>query len=840
MVSLTNLKPQDKSKEFNYFMGQFPGHSTMVGCTELGIFTNYPESDYNTLKELNDLGHSIYFTVNETSPSGRTMQDLESIRAVFADDDKLREYPIKFPLQPSIIVQTSEHDGKFKHQYYWLTSTEDYEVWERVLLGIIGVYETDANVHDLARILRVPGFMNHKYDSPTPAKMIFCSGTVYKWGTILESFPPLPNDKVREIEAKSTEGEINLQELMNRFKNPDKPGWITNSLNSLIMHWAWHYSAKKIDQMINDLMRDVDPETLSKHSARYFAAHSQVAKFVKSAKEEVQRAKAQESRTKSEEYNVVNMYDEVPLDLTWDWSVLKSNEFPEECLPKYLLDAAAEVGEWNGVGKDPAVVSAMAITSALLNKNVIIHETFDQLTHFCAQGTIIVMDTGASKSSIYEAMNQPFFDYENKLHEEWDKIKFTNQHMVKALEMEIKNRDSTYNKGNKEHTDAEMMSHAGRQGELQAKIDRIPIKSPTLHTNDITEETTFRKLTENNGTIALISDDARKPINILLGEYKKGNETGEAIYINGFSGTSITRERSSGDEQRVQKPALNCLYFVQPDTAIKLRDSDMYVPSGLAARMPMFFYPTNGVDIIRNRQRRDIDHVKMSPYYEHLRAICLNRSDNPLHIRLTDEGMRRCKEFDLQFAEMLETEWHGEFSKLNKFVSTALQYATCIAALDDPEFKHKYQNPTRDSNDYYLSIKYMNMGYMYSRVLFQQSVVTQNSVDEEGIPRKAKKLINVLQKMYDSGKIYEGFVNQGDFRNSISVTYRDDLPSLIDFLLAKRWIFATKHQGVKRKLNAGFPNKLVEEGDMVLHLNVRGINKRTAMKLNTIEDRTDG
>jgi len=32
----------------------------------------------------------------------------------------------------------------------------------------------------------------------------------------------------------------------------------------------------------------------------------------------------------------------------------------------------------------------------------------------------------------------------------------------------------------------------------------------------------------------------------------------------------------------------------------------------------------------------------------------------------------------------------------------------------------------------------------------------------------------------------------------------------------------------------------LDEGDMIYHLNIRGINKRKAMNLDKIEDRTDG
>ena len=95
--------------------------------------------------------------------------------------------------------------------------------------------------------------------------------------------------------------------------------------------------------------------------------------------------------------------------------------------------------------------------------------------------------------------------------------------------------------------------------------------------------------------------------------------------------------------------------------------------------------------------------------------------------------------------------------------------------------------------------------------------------------------MSTLQKWYAEGKVYEGFVPCGAFSNSLSVTLREFLPDIMDMLVKKKWLYTTLMQDDKRKLNAGFPDKLVDTGDRVYHLNIEGIKKREDMGLEIME-----
>jgi len=820
-------------KETQFFLKHFKGHTTFVGATKTDIFTNYTKAGLDELKQLNDLGHSIYFTVNETSPAGRKMENLESIRAIFADDDTLREEPYKFPLEPSIIVQSSQHNGKAKHQYYWLTSTEDYKAWEMVMEGIIQVHKMDSGAKDLARILRVPGFLNHKYDPPTPCKLLECTGTVYEWDEILKKFPPL-EAKYREPIAKIVGGDdFNEHAHFHAFLTAES---ISPSMNALIAHWGHHYSATNIRKKIDQLFEQVPLELLGENKVRYYAARAQVDKFIKSIKQKV--AKERKASDK-DQAPVTPIRTIIPDSLIWDWSLLQSNPIPEDAIPAAMLEAAKEVGDWSGVGQDPAILSAVFITSAILSKNVLIHEIDSDLETHCQSGICIVMDTGARKSAIYNQMNKPFFEYEDRLREEWAEEKHIQGSKHKTLTSKVNSIRKKFD-SKPQFTDNEFNAHIRETAELDKQIDDIQLKEPWLRSSDITEEKLVRKLDENHGVMAIISDDARQVINNIKGKYSKSSSdggTGESVYINGLTGSEISYSRVGSDHEiLIKKPVINALLFVQPDAALALKNSDMFVPSGLAARLPMYFYPVSGVDIVKKTTRRKIDSSKMQPYYSRLAGLCLKRIDNPLHIRLSDNAMEACKLLDKRFVRLLETKWRGQYDKSNKTITLSLMYASCFAALDDPEFSIVFNKTKAANSSYSLGVKYINAGFKFAEALFSQSIISHNSIHYESLPRRAESFLNTVQKWYSSGKMYEGFVPCGALQNQLSTVVREDLTDIVDFLVEKRWLLKAKMTDEKRKLNGGFPDKLVDTGDVVFHLNIKGIKLREEMGLNSMEE----
>lgn len=839
MANISQFRPSvQMPPETAKFLKHFSGNIVVcpIGEKPFPAYLNPTTEEYQDIWKQNAAGVNVYFTVNDTDGQGRSAEHVTRIRAVFCDDDEPKEKPRSdFAVPPSLVVRTSTLPEGHKFHYYWITSTTDIETWRKVQKGLIEKYARglDKSIHDAPRILRLPGFKNCKTSPYEDCVVVDDNGLVYEWETILKAFPPITEAKLAEQDAIDADGEFNVYVLEDRFRNPVESGYITNSINSIIQHMANQgYSARKIQRRIDQLYETIPPANFIEHQKRYYDARVQVEKFIKTAKAEATRLRAQ---TPQSDTNVTNLHPEIPEPLDMDWSMLRSNPIPEDCIPECMLKAAKEVGDWTAAGQDPAILSGVFITSALLSKNVLIHEIEESLTTHCQSGICIVMDTGARKSSIYNQMNKPFFEFEEQIRKEWEDNRYVSESLAKAYDTQVAALDKAYAK-NGSPSQNESFSYAKQRGALLAARAKLQLTQPWLRSADVTEEKLIRKMAANQGCMAVISDDARSVINNLAGKYGKDGNTGESVYINALTGSSIMYERvGSEDEIAITHPVLNALLFVQPDAALKLRNSEMFVPSGLAARLPMYFYPVAGADIVRNTKRRPLNLHEMEPYYRALRNLCVRRIDNPLHIRMSPEGMQLCAQMDQRFANLLDTTWRGHYDKSNKLVTLTTMYATCFAALSDPAFTDAFRAKERENATYILPPIYLNMGFQFAIALFGQSIVSYDLISFESLPRKANSFLSTLTAWYDDRKIYEGFVPCGALNNYVSPSLREFMPDIIDLLTRKKWLITTTMTDSRRKLNGGFPDKYVDTGDTIFHLNRDGIQRRQDMNLESLE-----
>lgn len=120
------------------------------------------------LTEYNNKGYGIFMTVNAMNATGpRTLDNIAAIRAHVVDiDDVLTAQDsyiraVRSDMPPHFAVQTSQG----KYHLYWLvepyTGNEFYTQQQRKLIQL---YNSDPNVTDATRVLRVPGFMHNKAD----------------------------------------------------------------------------------------------------------------------------------------------------------------------------------------------------------------------------------------------------------------------------------------------------------------------------------------------------------------------------------------------------------------------------------------------------------------------------------------------------------------------------------------------------------------------------------------------------------------------------------------------------------------------------------------------------
>lgn len=111
------------------------------------------------IKYLNSKGYGVFWVVNE---GGQKAADINTIRALFVDYDgndpqSFMNILEKLPA-PHIIVESSSG----KYHVYWKCKGVPLAEFEALQQGLIAQLGTDKSIHDLPRVMRMPGFLHQK------------------------------------------------------------------------------------------------------------------------------------------------------------------------------------------------------------------------------------------------------------------------------------------------------------------------------------------------------------------------------------------------------------------------------------------------------------------------------------------------------------------------------------------------------------------------------------------------------------------------------------------------------------------------------------------------------
>ena len=130
------------------------------------IFHGSLDEHWEALCTWNEQGCGIFITVNETDFKGRSKKNIARVRALFADLDGAPLDAVladKILPPPQIIIESSPQHW---HTYFLVHSLElaKFEIAQKVLAVR---FNADPAVHDLPRVLRLPGFF-HRKDKDNP------------------------------------------------------------------------------------------------------------------------------------------------------------------------------------------------------------------------------------------------------------------------------------------------------------------------------------------------------------------------------------------------------------------------------------------------------------------------------------------------------------------------------------------------------------------------------------------------------------------------------------------------------------------------------------------------
>ncbi|MCF7990117.1 MAG: DUF3987 domain-containing protein, partial [Thiohalocapsa sp.] len=254
--------------------------------------------------------------------------------------------------------------------------------------------------------------------------------------------------------------------------------------------------------------------------------------------------------------------------------------FPLTLLPTALQAAVREVARFNKVPEaSPALVGIGTLATAIGKRALVVER--DGLLHQPALFLVGIAGSGERKSPAFRAMTQPLEQWATLQEPEWEVAARRARARNAAVDSEIAKL--------KRRKEADLEETAKQIEQLEAERLAVP-PAPRLFTTDCTEERVFQMMHERAGAFAVMSGEGRPVFDAILGKYSGDGRTGDAVYLAGISGDTITRDRiGSGDggpeERVIRRPCLNVCVMVQPDKYLEVAAHPALRASGALARI---------------------------------------------------------------------------------------------------------------------------------------------------------------------------------------------------------------------------------------------------------------
>lgn len=201
-MQFLNTLAQDNPNEifhFQTFDDQKEHKRTYLNRVLIGTLQKH----FDELIKLNNQGAGVFVCVNKI-PEGlrREGKNVTSVRAIFADKDDGNFD--QFPITPSIVVQT-----KNGQHAYWVTNEVSCNEFTSIQKAVINKLKTDISIHDLPRVMRLPGFYHRKNPNDIfMVKLLENNKNMYSYTELLGAFPKTYEVKKSIESVKGTHAEV--------------------------------------------------------------------------------------------------------------------------------------------------------------------------------------------------------------------------------------------------------------------------------------------------------------------------------------------------------------------------------------------------------------------------------------------------------------------------------------------------------------------------------------------------------------------------------------------------------------------------------------------------------
>jgi hypothetical protein len=476
-------------------------------------------------------------------------------------EDEARRRLTAFPLAPSIVV----HSGGGLHAYWLLRTCVTVQQHQpRLKAGLRRLAYAvggDLSAAEPARVLRVPGTLNYKYEPPRRVA--------------IESLEPKRLYEFDQIEA-ATSAEPRSQ--ASTFRMPELLAEGTR--NTSLYRLARSLRAKGLSDaailaaLLEENRTKCNPP-LPDDEVRQLAQH-------------VVGQPDRPEFTLGNPHGLEHFEDSGNSGhpLAWDAptpfheTILPS--FPTGALPDWLAEYVEGIATETQTPPDLAALVTLSVVAASCARVVQVEARsgwVEPLNVFA----VIAMDPGNRKSAVFSAAVGPLSQAEKFLNQERAPEIIASHSRYEAARQRLKEAETALKKASPE----ERMEHQEDVERCASQLSEIKIP-PTCRrlADDITPEKVASLLAEQDERLAIMSAEG-DIFDTMAGRYGASGMSNLGVFLKGYSGDSIRVDRMGRIAEYVERPALTICLTVQPEVIRGLHRRPEFRGRGLLAR---FFY----------------------------------------------------------------------------------------------------------------------------------------------------------------------------------------------------------------------------------------------------------
>ncbi|WP_339774976.1 DUF3987 domain-containing protein [uncultured Methylophaga sp.] len=421
-----------------------------------------------------------------------------------------------------------------------------------------------------------------------------------------------------------------------------------------------------------------------------------------------------------------------------------SDGFPFDVLPPALFQAAEEVARFSKVPLMAPAISGLGVLAVAIGKKAVIEERAG-LEHNPTFFFVLVAGTGERKSPVFSYMVKPLDDWERLQERDYRQEVLAAKHHNDLKDNLIKAAKQSATKEG-----ANLEAIAQQVADLENQKRPILVK-PSLFTTDTTEEKLFQKMHARGETYAMMSAESRKFMESLMGSSRSGEGTGDNLYLSGFSGDKVTRDRvgsgDGGEELVMYKPCLNVTVMIQPDKYLALANHKELRSSGLIARLWPVWLPSLVGTRIETLDELGLEWDRLTPFYQQVTDFINavqgldEQGDVVKHKALLSEGAKLAR---LDMANRIETAMaeDGSLADVRDIASKSASQVCKLALV-----LHLANNPELISHTTSeISLETWQQAEALSGFFMGEAIRSQRCAEEGDHLRHAKRVLDWLRR----------------------------------------------------------------------------------------------